>query len=70
MDRLRHTHAFSRVNLREFPVKWATMAAPMVSENARFKINVMMYNILTKLNKKLYVLQYSIMNGMWELGGF
>ena len=70
VDRLRHTHAFSRVNLREFPVKWATMAAPMVSENARFKINVMMYNILTKLNKKLYVLQYSIMNGMWELGGF
>ena len=28
------------------------MAAPMVSENVRFKINVMMYNILIKLNKK------------------
>ena len=69
VDRLRHTHAFSRVNLHEFPVKWATMAAPMVSENARFKINFMMYNILTK-KKKIHVLQYSIMNGMWELGGF
>ena len=45
-------------------MKWATMAAPMVCENARFKIKFMMYNILTKLNKKLYVLQYSIMNGM------
>ena len=27
------------------------MAAPMVSENVRFKINFMMYNILIKLNK-------------------
>ena len=52
VDSLRHTEAFSRVTLREFPVKWATMAAPMVSENVRFKINVMMYNILTKLNQK------------------
>ncbi|KAK2152644.1 hypothetical protein NP493_2432g00006 [Ridgeia piscesae] len=34
VDSLRHTHAFSRVTLREFLVKWATMAAPMVSENA------------------------------------
>ena len=47
VDSLRHTHAFSRVTLREFLVKWATMAVPMVSENVRFKINFMMYNILT-----------------------
>ena len=52
VDSLRHTHAFSRVTLREFLVKWATMAAPMVSENVRFKINFMMYDILTKLNKQ------------------
>ena len=51
VDSLRHTHAFSHVTLREFLVKWAIMAAPMVSENVRFKINFMMYNILTKLNK-------------------
>ena len=52
VDSLRHTHAFSRVTLHEFLVKWATMAVPMVSENVHFKINFMMYNILTKLNKK------------------
>ena len=52
VNSIRHTHAFSRVILREFPVKWATMAAPMVSENVRFKMNFIMYNILTKLNKK------------------
>ena len=52
VDSLRHTHAFSRVTHREFLVKWATMAAPMVSENVRFKTNFMVYNILTKLNKK------------------
>ena len=46
-DSLRHTHVFSRVTLREFLVKWATMAAPMVSENVRFKINFIMCNILT-----------------------
>ena len=40
VDILHHTHAFSRVTLREFFVKWATMAAPMVSENVRFKINL------------------------------
>ena len=48
VDSLRHTHAFILVTLREFLVKWATMAAP----NVGFKINFMMYNILTKLNKK------------------
>ena len=52
VDSLRHTHAFSRDTLREFFVKWATMASPMVSENVRFKINFMMYNMLIKLNKK------------------
>ena len=67
-DSLRHTHAFSRVTLREFLVKWATMAAPMVSENVPFKINFMVYNILTKLSKKYIMLQYSISNAMWELG--
>ena len=51
VDSLRHTHAFSRVTLREFPVKWATMAEPIVSENVRFKNFFMMYNILTKLNQ-------------------
>ena len=56
VDSLRHTHAFSRVTLREFPVKWATMAAPMVSENVRFKINFMIYNILTKLSKNACVI--------------
>ena len=68
VDSLRHTHAFSRVTLREFLVKWATMAAPMVSENVPFKINFMVYNILTKLSKKYIMLQYSISNAMWELG--
>ena len=48
VDSLRHTHAFSRVTLPEFLVKWATMAAPMVSENVCFKINFRMYNFLTK----------------------
>ena len=48
VDSLRHTHAFTRVTLRELLVKRETMAAPMVSEDVRFKINVMMYNILTK----------------------
>ena len=52
VDSLRHTHAFSRVTLHEFFMKWATMAVPMVSENVRFKINFMMYNILIKLSKK------------------
>ena len=52
VDSLRHTHAFSCVTLRDFLMKWATMAAPMVSENVCFKINFMMNNILTKLNKK------------------
>ena len=33
VDSLRHTHVFSRVTLREFLVKWATMAAHMVIEN-------------------------------------
>ena len=36
-------------------MKWATMAAPMVSENVCFKINFMVYNILTKLNKNTCV---------------
>ena len=62
VDSLRHTHAFSRVTLREFLVKWATMAAPMVSENVRFKIKFMVYNILTKLNKK-YIC-YNILSWM------
>ena len=62
VDSLRHTHAFSRVTLREFLVKWATMAAPMVSENVRFKITFMMYNILTKLNKKYMC--YNILSWM------
>ena len=55
VDSLCHTHAFSRVILREFLLKWATMAAPMVSENVRFKINFMMYNIVTKFKKSTYV---------------
>ena len=62
VDSLRHTHAFSRVTLREFLVKWATMAAPMISENVRFKINFMVYNILTKLNKKY--IYYNILSWM------
>ena len=66
VDSLRHTHAFSRVTLREFFMKWATMTAP---KNIRFKINFMMYNILIKLNKK-DMLQYPILNNMWELDGF
>ena len=44
VDSLRHTHAFSRVTLREFLVKWATMAEPMVSEKVRFKKNALMYH--------------------------
>ena len=55
VESLRHTHALSCVTLREFPVKWATMAAPMVSENVHFKINFMMYNILTNLKKNTCV---------------
>ena len=70
VDSLRHTHAFSRDTLREFFVKWATMAAPMVSENICFKINFMMYNMLIKLNKQKTYLQHSILNGMWEFEGF
>ena len=66
-DSLRHIHAFSRVILRKFFMKWATMATPMVSENVRFKINFMMYNILIK---KIHMLQYSILKGMWEFEGF
>ena len=65
VDCLRHTHAFSRVTLREFPVKWATMAAPMVSENVRFKINVMRYNILTKLSKNTCVTIFYL---EWHVG--
>ena len=55
VDSLRHTHAFSCVTLRDFLMKWATMAAPMVSENVCFKINFMMNNILTKLKKNTCV---------------
>ena len=51
VDSLRHTHAFSRITLREFPVKWATMAAPMVSENVRFKINFI-YDVQHSYNIK------------------
>ena len=68
VDSLRHTHAFSRVTLREFLVKWATMTAPMVSENVRFKINFMMYNILTKLKKSTYVTIFYI-EWYMEIGG-
>ena len=59
VDSLRHTHAFSRVTLCEFFVKWATMAAPMVSENVRFKIN---FINLIKFNKK-YIF-YNILSWM------
>ena len=67
VDSLHHTHAFSRVTLREFLVKWETMAATMVSENVRLKINFMIYNILNFFYKNT---QYSILNSMWELEGF
>ena len=58
VDSLCHTHAFSRVILREFPVKWATMATPMVSENVHSY----------KIKQKIHVLQHSIMNDV-GIGG-
>ena len=48
VDSLRHTHAFSRVTLRVFLVKWATMAVPIIGEYLRFKIKFLIYEILTK----------------------
>ena len=62
VDGLRHTHAIFCVTLREFLMKWATMTAPMVSENVRSKINFVMYNIL-KNYKNTYVTIYE-----WYVG--
>ena len=52
VDSLRHTHAFSRVTLREFLGKWAIMAAPMISENVRFKIYFILLFLLQAFIKR------------------
>ena len=65
VDSLCHSHAFSRVTLREFFVKWATMTVPMVSENVRFNFNFMMYNILITFNKNTYFTTFYL---EWHVG--
>ena len=42
------------------------MTAAMVGENVRFKINFLMYNILTKLNKRKSMLQEFYLE--WYMG--